>query len=556
MNTQQMAAAEISSEEFERIVLAAASTQDALDALALRIGAEEVDSETLMRITAVRHSRPIMQPPAPENFTTFAPPPIVDPYVARIHSEATRNACYTHADAAEIFARWHRGWIWRCKETGHWLAWDGKVWLGNAQVMVRDALANFLSLYSQAALLEFEGQAGRTQQKIINNAGFRRGAWDFLETKQDLAIAMARLDADPWALNTPGGIVDLRTGEMRAHDPAALCTKITRIAPMPRAEFDRAFAGSRFARFLREIFQKVPDAERDELIRFEQQTCGYCFTADTTLHFLKFWYGEGRNGKSTLGELLLHVAGNYGKKINNTLMMSSKNDRHPTELANLVGLRFAVCSEISEGAYINEALVKELTGDSELSARFMHQDFFTFTRSQKHLIYGNSKPRLRIADAAIRSRMKLTPFEMNFEEAGLQDTRLKSELIAESPLVLAWLIEGVGALHASGMVMPESRFVLRQTEEYMDENDVIQIWLDERCIHGQAAVAKAEAASVRTRSSELYADYRKWRQARGEHPESIQRWTQLMVTRGFRRAEIDGYMHFYEIDLRFVTEPF
>ncbi len=38
-------------------------------------------------------------------------------------------------------------------------------------------------------------------------------------------------DCDPWLLNTPGGIVDLRTGATLPHDPAKYMTKITAVAP-------------------------------------------------------------------------------------------------------------------------------------------------------------------------------------------------------------------------------------------------------------------------------------------------------------------------------------
>src|SRR5205085_12512980 len=36
-----------------------------------------------------------------------------------------------------------------------------------------------------------------------------------------------RLDASTRILNTSSGIVDLDTGQLRRHDPAALCTRIT-----------------------------------------------------------------------------------------------------------------------------------------------------------------------------------------------------------------------------------------------------------------------------------------------------------------------------------------
>jgi putative DNA primase/helicase len=61
------------------------------------------------------------------------------------------------------------------------------------------------------------------------------GVERLLRTDQSIVVLPEQLDADPWLLNTVSGIVDLRTGSVRPHDPQALCTKITN-APVDRAQ--------------------------------------------------------------------------------------------------------------------------------------------------------------------------------------------------------------------------------------------------------------------------------------------------------------------------------
>ena len=401
-----------------------------------------------------------------------------------------------------------------------------------------DALDHFLMIYGQAALREIGGKAGISRQNSINTSAFRSGVLDLLQSKQELKVVVDDFDADDWALNTPGGIVDLKTGVVRPHDPAALCTKITAVTPMPRGKFEMLFPASRFARFLQEIFAKLgDDAERAELVEFEQASLGYCLTGDSSLHFLKFWYGEGRNGKSVFGEVIESLLGDYAKKISNQVLMSSRNERHPTEVANLMGARLVIASEISEGAYFNESQIKELTGDARLSARFMRQDFFEFRRTHKHLIYGNHKPRLRVADAAIKSRIKLTEFGMNFEASGRMDPHLKSKLMDEAPLVLAWFAEGARKLVTNGMLLPRSVVVERGTEEYMAENDVVRLWVEERCV---VAESTTSGSPLRSKTLTLYEDYRAWRIARGEHPEAIQRFSQALHAHGFKSVLVKG----------------
>jgi phage/plasmid-associated DNA primase len=45
------------------------------------------------------------------------------------------------------------------------------------------------------------------------------------------ARASDAFDADPWVFNTPAGVVDLRTGRMRAHRPGDLFTKVSAVGP-------------------------------------------------------------------------------------------------------------------------------------------------------------------------------------------------------------------------------------------------------------------------------------------------------------------------------------
>src|SRR5690554_4687646 len=50
---------------------------------------------------------------------------------------------------------------------------------------------------------------------------------------QVVAAGVAEWDADIWLINTPGGVVDLRTGRMRPHDRADRMTKIAAATLVP-----------------------------------------------------------------------------------------------------------------------------------------------------------------------------------------------------------------------------------------------------------------------------------------------------------------------------------
>jgi putative DNA primase/helicase len=46
-----------------------------------------------------------------------------------------------------------------------------------------------------------------------------------------LAATVDQWDTDPWLLNTPDGVIDLRTGKLRTSRPADYMTKLTAVSP-------------------------------------------------------------------------------------------------------------------------------------------------------------------------------------------------------------------------------------------------------------------------------------------------------------------------------------
>ena len=95
------------------------------------------------------------------------------------------------------------------------------------------------------------------------------------------------LDADPFLLNCPNGELDLRTGELRAHDPADLLTKMTGAAyhPMRRPG-------------VREVPGRVqPDRQ---MRAYLARLLGHALEGRVIEHVLPIFHGDGANGKGTL----------------------------------------------------------------------------------------------------------------------------------------------------------------------------------------------------------------------------------------------------------------
>jgi putative DNA primase/helicase len=390
-----------------------------------------------------------------------------------------------------------------------WMVWQPPVWARDVGLSRYDAARTLCRAEARTTQTTAEHRrlgSAKTIQAVITLA----------QADRRLVMSDAAWDADPQALNTPAGLIDLRTGA--ACDGAEhLPTQCTVVAA------DFTAASPVFDRFLNAVFQG--DAQ---LIAFVQRVAGYLLTGSTREQVLFFLYGAGANGKSTLVDLLMWLAGSYALKLPASTLMANRNgEAHPTGIAQLRGKRMAVSSELEEGAFFNESLIKELTGDETLTARFMRGDFFSFKQAQKHVIVGNYRPRLRGGDPALARRLVLVPFTATFS-AAQRDPDMLAKLKAEGPAVLAWAVRGAVKWHAEGLGIPE--VVRSASADYLQAHDDLQLWVDERC--DRAGESKA---------SDLYADFRQWKERRGEHAPTQTTWGErLQRLMGIERRKSNG----------------
>jgi putative DNA primase/helicase len=398
-----------------------------------------------------------------------------------------------HADDLRYVAAWSR-----------WLRWDGKVWRWDD---TREAftLARILCRVEAAQInkpKEAKGMASaKTRAAVVSLAG----------EDPRLKATIDQWDADTWLLNTPGGVIDLRSGESRKHRPADYITKITAAAP----EGDCP----RWLKFL----QRVTDND-EQLQNFLQRVAGYALTGITREHAMFFLHGLGTNGKSVFIDAIGGVMGDYRKVAPIETFTASVTDRHPTELAGLRGARLVTAIETEEGRPWAESRLKALTGGDRIPARFMRQDFFEFVPQFKLMIAGNHRPGLRSVDEAIRRRMNLIPFAVTIPEEE-RDQQLGEKLKEEWPGILKWMIAGCVAWQKEGLKPPQ--VVADATDSYLEAEDALQAWLDECCVLGPD---KQEAVGI------LFAFWKEWTEVSGEHAGTVRRFSQRLEARGFERV--------------------
>ncbi len=409
---------------------------------------------------------------------------------------------------AETFAQRYEGSLIYAHDFGAWLEFNGYQWL-------RDPTRKAFEYARQLCRELGDG-------KQTTRAAFFSGVEQIAKCDPRLSCGSSEFDSDNYELNTPSGLYDLRTGEVKPHHPEQRLTKITAVAPT-------AAHGGVFLKAIREIC-----GGDESLVRFHQVSLGAMLSGAREEHWLVYWFGTGRNGKNLLADLVFSILGEYAHKLPSSALMSKKHESHLSELTGLRGVRLALSSEIEEGSFWNEARLKELTGDEFITARYMGRDAFTFTKSHKHLILGNHRPQIKTVDEAIKNRVLLVPFDVSF--AGREDRDLPQKIRAEAGFVLHWLIEGHTAWLENGKRLPKCEAVERATKGYFAAQSTIEMWIDECC---RKVDDPDRPASSWSTASELYENYQQWKRARGEGPVSQTRFGEFMArayekTRGSR----------------------
>lgn len=387
---------------------------------------------------------------------------------------------------------------------GRWLSWDGNRWREDDTLAVFDRARTIC----RAASAEC-GEAEKRNAQRIAQAATVAAVERLARSDRRHAATLEQFDADPWLLNTPTGTVDLRTAELRGHSRTDYLTKLT----------GAALANARSGCPLWEQFLGRVTGGDLALQKFLRRVAGYCLTGLTREHALFFLYGTGGNGKGTFVNTLAGVWRDYAKTAPIGTFLATRDEQHPTDLAGLRGARLVTAVEAEDGRRWAEAKIKILTGGDRVAARFMRQDFFEFTPQFKLLIAGNHKPGLRSVDEAIRRRMHLIPFPVTILDPE-RDLDLADKLREEWPAILRWAVEGCLQWQQCGLNPPAA--VLDATKEYLDAEDRLTVWLEERCEIGPR---------LSTTSAALFADWKSWCEDGGEPPGTRKEFAQRLEAR-------------------------
>ena len=403
----------------------------------------------------------------------------------------------TEDTLAQMFVNRHKDKLRYVSKWGQWLRYHDGRWKEEQTLLAFDLAREVCREINQ-------------QSKPICSAKTIAAVERIAKAYRQLAATVDQWDTDPWLLNTPGGVIDLRTGARRPHSAEDYMTKITAVAP------DASCSTPLWDAFLKKVTNND-----EELIAYLARVMGYALTGITNEHALFFIHGPGRNGKGVFLNTTSRIVGEYHRAAPIETFTESKGDRHPTELAMLRGARLVTAAETEEGRCWAESRIKSLTGGDPIPARFMRQDFFEYVPQFKLIITGNHKPALRSVDEAISRRFNLIPFTVIIPE-NERDTELVDKLKDEWPGILQWMINGCVAWRNGGLVPPNA--VTEATRGYLESENAFKLWLEDCC---------RPDAGEWTSVDVLFTSWKQWCEAGNLYPLNKNRLSQKLVEAGF-----------------------
>lgn len=407
-----------------------------------------------------------------------------------------------------------------------WYAWDEKRWMpDDGEAMIKGMNLSKIIHKEADQWRHKKSKSQEEREKYIKIAEMLE-AWGkksemsgtinaaLSMAKKVLSVDSSEVDRNPWLFNCNNGTIDLRTGAIKPHDPDDLITKISDVSYNPDAVCPT----------FEEVLLRV--AREDEkaytpISTFMKRWFGYCMSGSTREQKFVVHYGNGRNGKSTILDIISEVLCDYSGVAAPGLMMSSDKGRHPTEIADLFGRRMVTAHETGEGGILREDFVKQATGGDKLKARYMNKDFFEFAPTHKLQLLTNHKPVIKGQDEGIWRRVLLVPYTAKFgtpEEVSVgkahyvRDTKIVDRLENEKEGILAWMVQGAVEWYRDGLNEPDA--VKTASKDYQNEQDRVYQFINEICDLGQ----DNSCYLTYGHTDGVYPTYNRWCRMSGIHP--------------------------------------
>ena len=439
-----------------------------------------------------------------------------------------------------------------------WLWWNGRKWERSEHRPISMAidlsdrmLEEAETAYKTAAMKMTEeqvkiardggaanGENAKAAEKEVKDAAvFLRHARNLRSARQlknmvelsrpSFVLKADRLDANPFDLNTPTGIVDLRSGRIRPHEREAYCSRITNAGP-----------GERGAEMWLEFLRTVTCGDGG-VQGFLRLVAGMALIGAVYHEGIIIAHGGGRNGKSTFFNALGDVLGSYTGSIDIRTLTTDRSNKGAA-LATLRGKRLVITGELEEYQRLSEATLKQVCATDRLNVEEKFKQPESVRQSHTLVLFTNHLPRVGSTDAGTWRRLTVVPFQAVISERdGVQNY---GEVLAKEAggAILSWAIEGAVNFIRNDFKLDVPDAVAEATEEYRQKEDWLNNFIDERCVR---------EPGIREGARDLYLEYKSWAMDLGEYVRRENDFSAAMVSEGFKKVKIHGKPVYYGLRL-------
>lgn len=457
--------------------------------------------------------------------------------------ESVKPPDYSDAGNAAVFSRVYQNDIIFVDALG-WLWWNGKHWerddhkatawalelsekmLQGAKEENRAALLQVAEATAKHAetgaaedadaLEKAKADATRAKAYLTHAKNSRNAVRikNMLElSKPALVIKADKLDANPFDLNTPAGIVELTTGRIRPHERSAYCSQITQTVP-----------DNRGAEMWREFLNTITCGD-GSIQGFLQLVAGMSLIGAVYQEGIIIAYGGGRNGKSTYFNALGAVLGDYTGSIDIKVITTDRANKGAS-LATLRGRRLVITGELEEHQRLSVATLKQLASTDRLVIEEKFKQPEVVKQTHTLVLFTNHLPRVGSTDNGTWRRLIVVPFNATIPAgAGVQN--YADVLVKEAGgAILSWAIEGAVNFVRNGFRLDIPEVVEEATEAYREREDWLTNFINERCIR---------EPNARVGASDLYREYREWAESTGDYVRRLNDFDTTMESAGFQK---------------------
>lgn len=459
-----------------------------------------------------------------------------------------RPADYSDAGNANVFQAYYHGLLAYTDALG-WLYFNGKNWekdehkaVGKATELTEEMLNDASIELALARKREAEAETAAAQklegaaeelkearkavdkaksylQHAVRSRNTPRILGMLKLAEHDMVVPTAYLDADPFALNTPGGEVDLRTGKLAPHGidtPYHWCTNITKVAP--DNEVNESWV--MWYKFLETI-----TCNDNHLTGFLQQVAGMALIGAVYHEGIVIAHGGGRNGKSTFFNALADVLGSYAGTIDVKVLTTDRQNKGAA-LATLRGKRLVIAGELEEHQRLSTSTLKQLASTDKLTIEEKFKQPETVKQTHTLVLFTNFLPRVGSTDNGTWRRLLVIPFNAVISEQDSVQNYAETLVEKAGGAVLGWAIQGAVDFIESGFKLVIPDVVSMATEEYQDRENWLENFINERCVR---------EPNARVGARDLYNEYRRWAQDAGEYVRRETDFATAMEAAGYQK---------------------